>query len=106
MTKKKTWLFPKWKSRFLKWRTAATTVPAPPRLLISSVLVASVKNQSMHLPITVGKSVNETVETKALLDLGAGGIFIDQRFIKTHGIKTTPLPKPILVRNVDGTQNK
>ena len=60
----------------------------------------------MHLPITVGKSVNETVETKTLLDSGAGGIFIDQRFVKTHGIETTPLTKPILVRNVDGTENK
>ena len=26
--------------------------------------------------------------------------------MKTHGIETTPWPKPILVRNVDGTENK
>ena len=76
------------------------------RIMISSVLVATVKNQSMHLPVTIRNTVNENIETKALIDSGAGEIFIDQRFIKTHQIRTTPLSSPILVRNMDGTQNK
>jgi ADP-heptose:LPS heptosyltransferase len=60
----------------------------------------------MHLPIAVAESEKETVETKALLDCGAGGTFIDQRFVKTHGLMTHSTREPILVRNVDGTLNK
>jgi hypothetical protein len=60
----------------------------------------------MHLPIEVAESEKETVEMKALLDCGAGGTFIDQRFVKTHRLTTSSTRKPILVRNVDGTLNK
>jgi hypothetical protein len=59
----------------------------------------------MHIPIAVAESEKETVETKALLDCG-GGTFIDQRFVKTHGLMTYSTRKPTLVRNVDGTLNK
>jgi predicted aspartyl protease len=60
----------------------------------------------MHLPIAVAESEKETVKTKALLDCGAGGTFIDQQFVKNHGLTTSSTRKPILVRNVDGTLNK
>ncbi len=49
---------------------------------------------------------SETVETLALLDSGAGGIFMDQNFAKTHGFKLIPLVEPLTVFNVDGTPNK
>ena len=48
----------------------------------------------------------KTVETKALLDTGAGGKFIDQNFIRNQKIKTKNLEHPIEVFNVDGTPNK
>jgi hypothetical protein len=60
----------------------------------------------MHLPIEVAESEKRTVETNELLDCGAGGTFIDQRFVKNHELTMTPLRKRILVRNVDGTLNK
>ena len=43
------------------------------------------------------------VETKALIDSGAGGLFIDKDFIKKL---RAPLTKPIPVINVNGTSNK
>jgi imidazole glycerol phosphate synthase subunit HisF len=60
----------------------------------------------MHLPITVAGAEKEIVETEALLDSGAGGIFINQRFIKNRNLTTSLLQKPILVKNIDGTLNK
>ena len=42
---------------------------------------------------------------KALVDSGAGGIFLDKKFALENKIALTPLDKPILVYNVDGTEN-
>ena len=62
----------------------------------------------MHLPIILSceKSGNKNVETKALLDTGAGGKFIDQNFVLQNNIRTYKLAKPITVYNVDGMENK
>jgi len=43
---------------------------------------------------------------KALLDSGATGNFIDQDFVRTKGINTQSLFRPILVYNVDGSPNE
>jgi len=43
---------------------------------------------------------------KVLLDSGATGNFIDQDFIRTKGINTRSLFRPIPVYNVDGSPNK
>ena len=54
-----------------------------------------------------GKNMDQkTIETKALLDTGAGGKFIDQNFVRNQKIKTKNLKHPIKVFNVDGTPNK
>ena len=62
----------------------------------------------MQLLITLSceKSGNKNVETKALLDTGAGGKFIDQNFVLRNSIRTYKLAKPITIYNVDGTENK
>ena len=41
-----------------------------------------------------------------LIDSGAGGKFIDQNYVKKIGLETKKLNKPIIARNVDGTENK
>ena len=62
----------------------------------------------MLLPISIlsEKNKERTVETKALLDTGAGGKFINQNFVLENGIKMQKLEKPITVYNVDRTKNK
>ena len=61
----------------------------------------------MNLPATIlHNEKDETIETKPLLDCGAGGIFIDQNFTRKHGLRLTKLNNPIKARNVDGTKNK
>ena len=76
------------------------------RISISSVLLATLKNQSMCLPIRVAEGRERIVETKALLDSGAGGMFIDQNVAKENRLLMKHLTKPILAQNVDGTPNK
>jgi len=43
---------------------------------------------------------------KALLDSGAMGNFIDRNFVRTKGINTWSISRPILVYNVDGSPNE
>src|SRR5258708_33645848 len=41
-----------------------------------------------------------------LLDSGATGMFINQSSVQKHQLETTPLPQPILIRNIDGSPNE
>ncbi|ESK87517.1 reverse transcriptase-rnase h-integrase [Moniliophthora roreri MCA 2997] len=59
----------------------------------------------MHIPLQY-KVGTKDIETKALLDSGAGGQFISMRFAKTLGKKWVQLQERIQVFNVDGTINK
>lgn len=56
----------------------------------------------MRIPVTL----DQTVETLALVDSGAGGMFIDKQFAQNNKIPLTPLTTSIPVYNVDGTLNK
>ena len=49
--------------------------------------------------------MHESVTVKALLDSGATEMFIDKRMADRHGFKLQKLERPIMVRNVDGTNN-
>ena len=60
----------------------------------------------LSISILSEKNKERTIETKALLDTGAGGKFVDQNFVLENGIRTQKLEKPITVYNVDGTKNK
>jgi len=46
------------------------------------------------------------VETKALIDCGTQGAFIDERFAKEHRLPLLRLKKEILVSNIDETPNR
>src|SRR6266511_2098234 len=59
----------------------------------------------MHLPVTLHMN-GRKVETIALVDSGATGIFIDRVFAKEHYLPIKNLWKEIAVMNVDGTKNQ
>ena len=65
---------------FLKRRLASTSSSSS--ICISNVIVAEVSNKSISLPIsiTTNGQKERIVETNALLDTGAGRVFIDQNF--------------------------
>ena len=50
-------------------------------------------------------NTHEGVTVKALLDSGATGMFIDKKFVEKHGFKLDKLEKPLIVTNVDGSNN-
>jgi hypothetical protein len=72
------------------------------------VLVARVSNKSICIPITLreNKKDGEPVKLEALLDSGAGGLFIDAIFAKQNKFTLHDLPEPLNAYNVDGTLNK
>jgi len=48
---------------------------------------------------------HEGVMVKALLDSGATRMFVDRKFAEKHGFKMDKLEKPLVVTNVDGSNN-
>ncbi|KAF8221511.1 hypothetical protein L208DRAFT_1117298, partial [Tricholoma matsutake] len=83
------------------------TTPVTTVVSLGSVLLATMNRQSMCLSIRVAESDNgKDVATNVLLNLGAGGVFIDSKFIEREGIKTYPLGYTIQATNVDGTLNR
>lgn len=76
-------------------------------MTIHSVLVPRDKNKVFVIPIQItSESQNQTVDTEAMLDTGAGGKFIDQNFSRKLDLPRFKLKEPIRVKNVDGTLNK
>ena len=61
--------------------------------------------KTMHIPITLHMN-GRKVETIALIDSGATGIFIDRVFTKEHNLCICNLWKEIAVMNVDGMKNQ
>jgi len=59
------------------------------------------------LPIEVSTiDTSEMHSIKALWDSGATGNFIDRDFVRTKGINTQSISRPILVYNMDSSPNK
>jgi len=48
---------------------------------------------------------HEGITVKALLDSGATGMFIDRKFAEKHGFRMDKLERPLIVTNVDGSNN-
>ena len=88
---------------FLIWRTGSTLVS--PNLNIHAVTTHITAN-TISLPIEIKKNEYESVETLALIDSGARGKFINQKYVEQLGLPIQTLKKPIMARNVDGTLNK
>ncbi len=79
-----------------------------PSLCIPTVVIARVSNKTISVPISLRElqKDNKTVDFEALLDSGAGGLFIDETFAKRNDFTLHELPEPLNAYNVDGTLNK
>ena len=49
--------------------------------------------------------MHEGITVKVLLDSGATGMFMDWKIAAKYGFRLQKLERPIMVRNVDGTNN-
>jgi len=60
----------------------------------------------MWISIRVEKlDMYEGITVKALLDSSTTGMFMDKRIVARHGFKLQKLERPIMVRNIDETNN-
>jgi len=83
---------PKWEKRLSK-RLSINTLDA--------------RGTSIILPIEVSTTdTSEVHSIKALLDSRATGNFIDRDFVRTKGINTQSISRPIPVYNVDSSSNE
>ena len=72
---------------------------------IYSVTTAHIISISISIPVLIkGKDREKSVETLALINCGAGGLFIDQNYAKNFEVQK--LDEPLIARNIDGTENK
>ena len=58
----------------------------------------------MCIPVSI-TCKDRTIKTNALINSGAGGLFIDESFARKSKLSLLPIPHPILVFNVDSTPN-
>ena len=70
-----------------------------PVLDIFSTTLATMKSNSLSIPIIMNCKKNKTVETLALINSGAGGKFIDQNYAKESGFTLENLEEPLMARN-------
>ena len=89
----------------MKRRNAPTSSPATPCEL-STVITCPESENRLYLPLQVTVRDEETVGTKALLDSGAEGLFVNHVFVAKHDLEVQAMRHPVLARNVDGTINK
>jgi len=62
--------------------------------------------REVWLDIGVEKvDIHEGITVKALLDSGTTVMFMDQKMAARHGFRLQKLERPIVVRNVNGTNN-
>ena len=71
---------------------------------IPSIVTCSDSESGIFIPVEITLR-SENVGTKALVDSGAEGLFIDHKFVEKHGIQTTLVRQTVQVQNVDGTMN-
>ena len=69
-----------------------------------NVLVAPVNNRTMCLPIQL-QGIKKTIDTTALIDLGATGNFIDPCLLSLGIFKLSWISSSIIAYNIDGTPN-
>ena len=49
--------------------------------------------------------MHEEIAVKALLDSGTTGMFMDWKMVARHRFRLQKLERPIVVKNIDGTNN-
>ena len=78
------------------------------RLSIKALKIQSVPDNDLKLMCINTKIIDgkKFVKTKALIDSGAQGIFMDEQFTKKHRLPLLRLNKEIRVSNVDESLNK
>ena len=68
----------------MKWRTELMSVS--PTLIIHSVTVATISQNTLCVSLSTVHKDKESVKTQSMINSGAGGTFIDQNYAKNFKI--------------------
>ena len=69
--------------------------------------IRNVRSHSIMLRVSlIGKNMGREISAHALVDSGAKGIIIGHEFARQHKLMLRTLKEHLLVRNVDGSNNK
>ncbi|KAJ3510878.1 hypothetical protein NLJ89_g4422 [Agrocybe chaxingu] len=69
--------------------------------------ISRINSDSMFIKTNISTpDGHDTFELDALLDSGATGCYLSERFVTTNGLKLITLPRPIPVYNADGSLNR
>ena len=71
-----------------------------------NVLVGRQIRNALYLPTEVLMEWSKPIHLNALLDSGVASSFIHQDIVKQHGFKQKLLDHPVVVGNVDGSDNQ
>jgi gag-polyprotein putative aspartyl protease len=72
----------------------------------STIITRNIRSPSITFKVKlVGKLSGKQISANALLDSGAEGMIIHERFVEKHQLSTKLLNRPLPAQNVDGTQN-
>ena len=97
--------YPNGRSGFLKRQPAPAQGTTRQSVSLSPVIVAK-NGPTFSITITVRQEEDAEQEATALINSGAGGVFMNKKFTEEKGFKQIPLQKQIRVFNVDRTKNK
>ena len=71
-----------------------------------TTITKNIRSPSIALKVyLIGKLSGKQISAKALLDSGAEGMIIHERFVERNHLSTKKLTRPLPAQNVDGTQN-
>ena len=86
----------------LEGSSVVDSLSPPDRILIRSGELRRSTYLDLQLQTLSGGTL---LSQRALLDSGATGLFIDEKFVRARKWKMTPMPRAIPVYNIDGTLN-
>ena len=74
---------------------------------LRQIFVTGRTSQSMRLPVSIYHgSLGKIINSRALIDSGATGCFIDHEFVIKNNWPKEQLASPILAHNADGSPNQ
>lgn len=86
-----------------KYSVLLNDEPVPSSIYTLSLINKELRKTIQLSVIIVGK--NKQAATTAMVDSGASTIFLNKKFVEEYDVCTTELPRPIMLRNTDNSDN-
>ena len=71
-----------------------------------STVFTIASNSHFRIPVTLQGRKNDKIQAAAMIDSGATGLFMGEKFTAKNSFPTFLLKQPIKIRNIDGMENQ